>query len=260
VGPTDDAHRLELLLAHHRPAAVLGGDVAIVALDGREADEVLPRGTDGVNGKAVAGQPVLLLQGLLCLPRVLALEMRGGTDLHRVVVDVEVRQRLGLSLDHDGVVARVLERGAEEAIGLRGGGAVGLRAARDDGQATRAPHGQSGQRAGGENEPVVGVIPVDLWTDLLVEDLGPEADSAQIVAHVLSPGLGPDLSRSQVHAQELARVAGHGRGRRRGLLLRSGRGRGGAHWTITWWGSWGEWEARPRFVTGRSARTVRLAR
>src|SRR5262249_57027948 len=80
------------------------------------------------------------------------------------------------------------------------------------------------------------VIRVDSGTDLIVEDLGPEADSAQIVAHVLSPGLGPDLSRSQVHAQELARVAGHGRGRRRGLLLRSGRGRGGAHWTITFIG------------------------
>jgi hypothetical protein len=64
--------------------------VAVVALDGREADEVLPGGADGVDGEPMPGEPVLGLQRLLGLPGVLALEMGGGADLHRVVVDVEI--------------------------------------------------------------------------------------------------------------------------------------------------------------------------
>src|SRR5262249_21318224 len=179
------------------------------------------------------GQPVLRLQRFLRLPRVLALEVRGGADLHRVVVDVVVRQRLGLPLDHDGVIARVLESGAEEAVGLRGSGAVGLRAAGDDRQAVRASHGETGQRAGGEDEAVVRVIPVDFRSYLLVQDLGSEADASQVVAHVLGPRLGPDLSRGQVYAQQLARVAGDRGERRRRLLPGPCRRRSRAHWTIT---------------------------
>ena len=52
LGAAHDAHRLELLLAHHRAAAVLGRHVAVVAVDGGEAHQVLPRGTDARRPRA----------------------------------------------------------------------------------------------------------------------------------------------------------------------------------------------------------------
>src|SRR5206468_9525312 len=188
------------------------------------------------------------LHRLLGLPGVLALEMGGGSDFHRVVVDVEIGHHLGLPLDHDGVVARVLEGGPEEAVGLRRGGAVGLRPARDDSKPARAPYGQAGEGAGSQDEAIVGMIPVDPGTHFLVEDLGAQTDTAQILAHVLRPGLRPDLSRGEVDAQELARIAGNGCGCRFGLLGGTCGGGERAHWTITWWGSRGDWEGRPRIV------------
>ena len=115
--------------------------MTVVALDRGEADEVLPRGTDGVDGEPVAGETMLGLEGLLRLPGVLALEVRRVANLDRVVVDVEIGKLLRLSLHHDGVIARVLERGAEEAVGLGRRRSVGLRAARDDGESARAPDG-----------------------------------------------------------------------------------------------------------------------
>ena len=105
---------------------------------------------------------MLDLERLLRLPGVLARQVRGVAHLDHVVVDVEVGQRLRLPLDDDGVVAGVLQRGAEEAVGLRGGGAVGQGAARDHGEPARAPHRQPGQRPGGEDEAVVGVVPARL--------------------------------------------------------------------------------------------------
>ena len=189
LGAAHDAHGLELLLAHDGAAAVLGGDVTVVALDRREADEVLAGGADRVDGEPVPRERVLGLERLLGLPGVLALEVRGVADLHDVVVDVEIGELLGLALDHDGVIARVLERGAEEAVGLGRGRAVGLRAARDHGQPARAPDRQPRQRARGEDEPVVRMVPVDLGADFFVEDLRAETDAAEILAHVLSPGL-----------------------------------------------------------------------
>ena len=238
LGAAHDAHRLELLLAHHRAAAVLGGHVAVVAVDGREAHQVLPGGADRVDREPVAGEAVLGLERLLGLPGVLAGQVGRVAHLDDVVVDVEVGELLGLPLHHDGVVARVLERGAEEAVGLRGGGAAGERAARDHGEPTRPPHRQAGERAGGHDEAVVGMVPLHLRADLVVEDLGAEADAAQVLAPVrLAPGLGPGLAGGEVHAEELAGV-GVDR-RRRGLGGGAGRGRGRAH-RATVWGSWGD--------------------
>src|SRR5262249_57093021 len=96
--------------------------------------------------------------------------------------------------------------------------------------------------------------------DVCVEDLGAEADTAHVLAHVLRPRLRPGLSRGEVHAQELSGVAGHGGGSGGGLALGSRGGRGRAHWTITDWGSWGEWDVRPRIVRGRSLPVVCVAR
>ena len=172
LGAADNAHGFQLLLPHHGAAAVLRSDVAIVALDGGEAHEALPGGADGVDGQAMPGETVLELEGLLGLPGVLALQMRGVADLDDVVVDVQVGELLGLPLDDDGVVTRVLEGRPEETVGLGRGGAVGLSAPRDDAEAARAPHGQPGQRARGQDEPVVGMVPVNLGPDLLVQDLG----------------------------------------------------------------------------------------
>ena len=237
LGAADNAHGFQLLLPHHSAAAVLRSDVAIVALDGGEAHEALPGGADGVDGQAMPGETVLELEGLLGLPGVLALQMRGVADLDDVVVDVQVGELLGLPLNDDGVVARVLEGRPEETVGLGRGGAVGLSAPRDDAEAARAPHGQPGQRARGQDEPVVGMVPVNLGPDLLVQDLGAETDTAHVLAHVLGPRLGPDLPRGQIHAQELAGIAGHGGGSGRGLGRGARGGRGRAHWTITDWGS-----------------------
>ncbi len=215
-----DAHRLEPLLPHDGAAPVLGGDVPVVALDGGEAHEVLAGRTDRVDGHAMAREPMLLLERLLGLPGVEALERRGVADLDRVVVDVEVRERLRLALDHDGVVARVLERGAEEAVGLGRGGAVGERPARHHREPARAPDGKSGKRPRGQDEPVVGMVPVDLGPHLVVEDLGAQPDAAETVAHLFgAPGLGRDLPGGEVHAEKLPRVAARPL-RLRGCFLR----------------------------------------
>jgi len=96
--------------------------VAVVAVDGGEADDVLPRHPGPVHAHAVPAEAVLGLQRLLRLPGVLALEVGGVADLHHAVVDVEIRELLGLPLDDDGVVAGELQRGAEEPVGIGGGG------------------------------------------------------------------------------------------------------------------------------------------
>ena len=254
LGAAHDAHRFHLLLAHHRAAAVLGGHVAVVAVDGREAHEVLARGTDRVDREPVAGEAVLGLERLLGLPGVLAGQVGRVAHLDHVVVDVEVGELLGLPLHDDGVVARVLERGAEEAVGLRRRGAAGQRAAGDHGEPARAPHRQAGQGPGGHDEAVVGMIPLHLRADLLVEDLGAEPDAPQVLAPVgLAPGLGPGLAGGEVHAEQLAGIRIDGR--RRGLGGGACRGRGRAH-RATVWGSWGDCDGRPRMVWGSSREVV----
>src|SRR4030095_7509320 len=153
-----------------------------------------------------------------------------------------------------------LERGAEEPVGLRGRGAVGERPARDDRETTRTPDWKSGERPGRQDEAIVGMIPVDLGPNFLVENSGAESDAAETVAHLLSsPRLGPHLPRGEVHAEEFPGVA-----RERGLGGRRLRGafccRRWAHLTITDWGSSGECEGRPRTVSGKRRDTVRVAR
>ena len=115
---------LSFFFSHDRAAAVLGRHVAVVAVDGGEADEILPATPGPYTLMRWPTEPVLRLQRLLRLPGVLALEVRRVADLHHPVVDVEVGQLLGLSLDDDGVVAGELQRGAEESVGIGGGGAV----------------------------------------------------------------------------------------------------------------------------------------
>src|SRR6185295_3345682 len=143
---------------------------------------------------------------------------------------------------------------AEEAVGLRGRGAAGQRAAGDDGEPARPPHREAGQRTGRHDEAVVGVVPLHLGADLIVEDLGAEPDAADVLAPILlAPGLGPGLAGRQVHAEELAGVSVDRR--RRGLGGGAGRGRGRAH-RATVWGSWGDCDGRLRMVWGSSRAVV----
>src|SRR5262249_35710271 len=100
-------------------------------------------------------------------------------------------------------------------------------------------HRQSGERACGEDQPVVGMIPVRFRTDLVVEDLGAEPDPTEVFPHVVgTPRLRPRLAGREVHAQELAgvapRPAAGGGGR---LLLGTRDRRGRAHFITTDWGS-----------------------
>src|SRR5262249_28499402 len=255
------APRFSLLFPHGGAASVLRGNVTVAALDGSDPHAVPPRRPDGVDRHAVARQTVLLLERLLGLPGVQSLELRRVADLDGVVVDEEVRELLRLALDHDGVVARVLERGAEEPVGLRGRGAVGERAARDDREASGSPDGKPGERPGRQDEAIVGMIPVDVGPNFLVEDSRAQSDAAETVAHLLAPpGLGPYLSGGEVHAKEFPGIAARER-RCCGRLLRGAFDCGGwAHFTITDWGSSGECEGRPRTVSGRRRDTVRVAR
>src|SRR5207245_10945453 len=87
-------------------AAVLGGDVAVVTLDGCEAREVLPRGPDRVHREHVAAQAELRTERVLGRPRVLAEAVAGIAELHDVVVDVEISPVPRVPLDDDPVVAR----------------------------------------------------------------------------------------------------------------------------------------------------------
>ncbi len=142
LGALHHCHRLQLLLAHDGAHAVLRGHVAVVALDGGEAHEVLAGGADGVHGELVARGPELAVERVLRVPRVEAHEGLGVAQLDHVVVDVQVDPVLRLALDDDGVVAAVLQIGAEEAVGLRGGGPVRPRPDRHHREPARAPHRQ----------------------------------------------------------------------------------------------------------------------
>src|SRR2546430_14040613 len=142
----------------------------------------------------------------------------------RVVVDVEVDPVPRLPLDDDRVVPRVLGVGAEEAVRLRRGGAVGPGADRPDGEAARPPGRQPGHGPGGQDQAVVRVVPAHVATaalrrGLAVEDHGAEADAAEQLPHLVgAPRLGPALLLREVDAQELAGVAA-------GQLARRARGR-----------------------------------
>ena len=256
LGAAHDRHRLQLLLAHHGPAAVLRRDVAVVAVDGGEAHEVLAGRPDGVHRQVVAAHADVAVERVLRLPGVLAEQRLGVAQLDLVVVDVEVDPVPGLALDHDGVVAGVLEVRPEEAVGLRRGRPVRHGANRHDGQRAGAPHRHPGQRPGGQHEPVVGMVPRHVALALgrlAIEDHRAEAGAADPVAHVgRRPRLGPALPLREIHAQQLAGVgAGH---RRLDLRLRSRCQRRSRH-TATGV-SPGAFDGRPRTVSGSSRPVV----
>src|SRR5262249_10325905 len=252
--------RLEPLLAHHRADAVLRRDVAVIALDRREAHALLAGHADRVDGQLVTGKPQLEVQRVLRFPRVLAEQRTGVAQLEHVVVDVQVYPVLGLSLDDDGVVAAVLEVRPEEAVRLGRRRSVRARADRDDGERARAPHRQPGERTGGEDQPVVGMVPRRVALPargLTIEDHGAEPDAADLLAHLLrAPRLGPAFLAREVHAQELAGVGArkHGLGLR--LLGRSS-DRDGCH-TATGVVP-GAFEGRPSTVSGSNAPVVLAA-
>ncbi len=256
-GALDDGHRLQLLLAHDGAHAVLRRHVTVVAVDRREAHEVLAGRADRVHGELVSGQPRLPVEGVLGLPGVEAEQRLGVAELDHVIVDVEVDPLLRLPLNDDGVVAGVLEVGAEEAVGLRRRGAVGHGADRHDGERARAPHRQAGERAGGQHQPIVRVVPRHVALAaargrLAIEDDGAEPGAAHVFPHVgRRPRLGPALLLRKVHAQELARV--------RARLWRRGRCRRflRQHWTHTATGvSPGAFAGRPRTVSESSRPAV----
>ena len=208
VAASHDRHRLEPLLPHHGADAVLGRDVAVVALDRGEADQALAGGPDRVHAQHVAGAPQLPVQGVLGLPGVLADEVPGVAELDPVAADQEVGPLRRLPLDHDGVVAAVLQVRAEEAVGLGRRAAVRHRAARDDREAARSPDRQARQRARAEHQAVVRVVPVDPGRHLVPEDLRPEPGAAEVHPHVGGrPRLAPCPAGGKVHPEQLPRVS-----------------------------------------------------
>src|SRR4030095_13211276 len=145
--PLHDRDRLEPLLAHDGAAAVLGGDVTEVALNGGEAHEVLAGRADRVDRELVADQAGLPVERVLRLPRVQPEQRLGVAQLDDVVVDVEIDPALRLPLDDDRVVTAIFQIRAEESVGLGRGGTVGAGPDGADGEAARAPHRQAGGRA-----------------------------------------------------------------------------------------------------------------
>ena len=70
-----------------------------------------------------------------------------------------------------------------------------------------APHRQAGKRPRGQNQAIVRVIPRNVRWHLLVQDLGPEAHTPQILTIFLgAQGLGPDPFIGQINAQNLAGI------------------------------------------------------
>src|SRR5437660_399444 len=255
--PLHDRHRLELLLAHDGADTVLGRDVTIVTLDGGPADEVLAGGTDRVDRELMTEHAEIARERVLRLPRVLAQVRLRVADLDAVVVDVEVDPVLRLALDHDRVVAAVLQIGAEEAVGLRGGRAVGEGADRHHGEPPGAPHREARQRAGAEHEAIVGVVPRHVAFALsrfAVEDHGAEPGAADQLTHLLGrPRLTPRLPLREIDAQDLSGIAAGQRGLRLADLLGSAQG----HWTHTATGvSPGAFDGRPSTVSGSNAPVV----
>ena len=257
LGALHDGHRLELLLAHDGADTVLRRDVAVVALDRREADEVLAGGTDRVHGELVPREAEVATERILRLPRVLAEVRLRVADLDAVVVDIEVDPVLRLPLHDDRVVAAVLQIGAEEAVGLRRRRSVRERADRHNGEAAGAPHGQAGERPGAEHEPVVGMVPRDVafaLRRLAIEDHRAEPGAADQLAHLVRrPRLGPRLAFGEIHAQQLTGVTAGQRGLRLADLSGSAQG----HRTHTATGvSPGAFAGRPSTVSGSSVPAV----
>src|SRR5882724_1820765 len=262
--PLDDRDRLEPLLAHDGAAAVLGRDVAVVALDGGEAHEALAGRSDRVDRQLVAHEPRLPVERALGFPRVQADQRARVAELHDVVVDVEIDPVLRLPLDDDRVVSAVFQIRPEEPVGLGRGRAVGAGADGADGEAARAPHRQARERARAQHEPVVGMVPGDvalaaLRRRLAVEDHRAEPDAAEQLPHRLgAPRLGPAGPAREVDAQEIAGEAAGPRGRG-GLclgLLRRVYGR----WSHTATGvSPGAFDGRPKMVSGSSVLVVFVA-
>src|SRR3989475_7339989 len=233
-GALHDRDALQLLLAHDGAHAVLGGDVAVVALNRREPREVLTGRADRVHRELVAAHAEVGAERVLGVPRVLADVGLGVAELDTVVVDVEVDPVAGLALDDDGVVAAVLQIRPEEAVGLCGRRAVGAGADGDDGETAGAPHRQPGQRAGGEDQAVVGGIPRHValpLARLLVDDARAGAHAAELIAHLgrAAPRLAPALALGQIDAEDLA---GESAGQR-GLWLRGLLGSARHHWSHT---------------------------
>src|SRR2546427_516620 len=233
-GALHDRDALQLLLAHDGAHAVLRGDVAVVALNRREPREVLTGRADRVHRELVAAHAEIGAERVLGVPRVLADVGLGVAELDTVVVDVEVDPVAGLALDDDGVVAAVLQIRPEEAVGLCGRRAVGAGADGDDGETAGAPHRQPGQRAGGEDQAVVGGIPRHValpLARLLVDDARAGAHAAELIAHLgrAAPRLAPALALGQIDAEDLA---GESAGQR-GLWLRGLLGSARHHWSHT---------------------------
>src|SRR5919201_1086298 len=253
LGALDDGHGLQLLLTHDGADTVLRRDVAVVALDGGEAHEVLPRGTDRVDRQLVAGQPEVAAERVLRLPRVVADVGLRVADLDAIVVDIEVDPVLRLTLHDDGVVAAILQIGAEETVGLRRRRSVRERADRHDGEAAGAPDRQAGERPGAEHEPVVRMIPRHValaLRRLAIQDHRAEARAADQLAHLVRrPGLRPRLAFGEIDAQELTGVAARQRGLRLADLSRSAQ----RYRTHTATGvSPGALDGRPSTVSGSS--------
>src|SRR5262245_60803012 len=249
-----DRDGLELLLPHDGTDAVLRGDVAVVALNRREAYEVLARRPDRVDGELVSDQSQVAAERVLRFPRVLADVGLGVTDLDTVVVDIEIDPVFRLPLDHDRVVATVLQIRAEKAVGLGRGGSVGERTDRDDGEPARSPDRQPGERAGTEHEAVVAMVPRDValaLARLAEEDHRAESGSAEQITHLVGrPRLGPCLPLREIHSQDLSGVPAG----RRGLRFTDLSGSAERHRTHTATGvSPGAFDGRPSTVSGSSA-------
>ena len=173
-----DGHRFHALVAQHRAAAVLACHVAVVAVDGGKAHLVLTRHPAGVDAELVAGEIEHPFEGLLRFPRVLAHEDGGVPQLDGVVVYIKVDPLRRPALQHDGVVARILQVGAEETVRLGVGGAVGEGAAGDNRESARTPGRQTGQRTRSQHQTVILVIPADLRRNLVPQNLCAQANPA----------------------------------------------------------------------------------
>ncbi len=152
---------------------------------------------------------------VLHLPGVLTHQAAGIFQFCHAVVDVQTLPAFGCPLDDYAVEPGALDERAEETVGLGEGGAIGQGTFGSDGVGAAAGYPGGGQRAGGDDQPVGGIVPLHSWRNFIVQNLGTDGGGADPgapgggVERLLGDGL-----VGQVHPKELAGKAG-----RRGRLV-----------------------------------------
>ena len=195
---------LEVLAAHDGAHAAASGCAVLVVHDAGVQHPALARGADGRHAHAA----VLFDERVGGVVDVFAPQLACVEQLDELVVDVQVDGMVGLALEDDAVIACKLELGAKVAAGVGRIDRAGQRALRDDVVASARACRGAGQRAGHEDDLVLGGERVDVGVDLVAVVLGAQAAGAHVIVGALHvERLFADGAVGQVDADERAHPA-----------------------------------------------------